>query len=60
MYCSEAGLPRPSDWKASDKEFLQSLGLKGNKDLYTDSLIVGILQKDNMIEFSSMINMAET
>ncbi|MDR2039452.1 MAG: hypothetical protein LBQ60_16135 [Bacteroidales bacterium] len=54
---SKTGLPRPNDWDASNKELLQSAGLKRNKDLYTNSLLVNVLKKDDTIEFSSMVNL---
>lgn len=57
LNCSKTGLPRPTDWNASNKEFLQSIGLKKNKDLYTNSLLVDILKKDDLIVFSSTVNM---
>lgn len=57
LNCSKTGLPRPADWNASNKEYLQSIGLKKNKDLYTNSLLVEIFKKDDLIEFSSMVNM---
>lgn len=57
LSCTKEGLPIPSDWSAFNASFMQSIGLKRNKDLYTDSLLVMVSKENGLIEFSSTVNM---
>jgi hypothetical protein len=51
---TKTGLPNPSDWKESAKEFLKNIGLKKQSDLYKDSVHVSVLRKNGVWFFTPM------
>lgn len=50
-------LPNPANWKESANNFLRSIGLKKQSDLYKNSIHVGVLQKDQYLYFTAMKNL---
>jgi hypothetical protein len=56
LSCSKMGLPNPTDWKETSKEFLNSIGLKKQSDLYKDSIHVSVLKKNDILIFTPMKN----
>jgi hypothetical protein len=53
---SKSGLNAPKDWKKYLTDFLKSLGLKKESELYQDALYVGVLRKEGVITFTPMKN----
>lgn len=51
------GLPNPSSWEASAKEFFKSAGLKSNKELHDNVICVEILQLNDKLFFTPMVNL---
>ena len=49
--------PRPLDWKAWQKHYLKSIGVKTMKELHDGSLNVGVFTKDGNYYISPSINM---
>lgn len=56
MSQSKKGLPNPKDWSSFTKNFISSIGLKRESDLYKDSMNVGVMHKEGFISFTPMIN----
>lgn len=54
---SKSGLPNPTNWEASSKDFLKSAGLKKSRDLFENVISVGVIRKQNTIIFTPLINM---
>lgn len=53
---TKTSLPNPTDWKKSAKDFLGSIGLKKQSDLYKDSIHVSIFKKDGTLFFTPTKN----
>lgn len=47
---------RPSDMKKFHKEFLSDMGMKTMKVLHSDSILLGLFVKDEIIHFCPTIN----
>ncbi len=56
LSCSKTNLPNPKDWSSFNKEYLRAIGLKSNKDLYKNTISLGVAKMDNVIIFTPMIN----
>jgi hypothetical protein len=56
LSCSKTNLPNPKDWATFNKEYLQAIGLKSNKDLHKNTISLGVSRMDNVIVFTPMIN----
>jgi hypothetical protein len=54
---SKAGLPNPTDWKVSAKEFLKNIGLKKQSDLYKDCIHIDITIRESKMSFTPMKNL---
>lgn len=57
LSCSGDGLPTPDNWKLFQQSFLESIGLKKQRDLQAGVVSVGILRRDDKIFFSPMTNL---
>lgn len=48
--------PRPLDWKAWQKHYLKSIGVKSLKELHDGSLSIGVFTKDGKYHISPTVN----
>ena len=54
---NKLGLPNPSSWEVLAKEFFMSAGLKSSKELHDNVICVEILQLNDKLVFTPMVNL---